>query len=88
MNKVGPAVGGIDLINYSELYHPMSHHHVACGDDKAHSMPSELFQAQNKAKLVQNGFYDKEALELDGGYQKARGPNYVLRPYDHRLKDN
>ena len=42
VNKFGPAAGGMDLINYSELYHPLSHHNVACGNDQMHQMPSDL----------------------------------------------
>ena len=42
VNKFGPTAGGIDLINYSELYHPLSHHNVACGNDQMHQMPSDL----------------------------------------------
>lgn len=36
VNKIGPVAGGIDLVNYSEIYHPLSHHNVACGNDRAH----------------------------------------------------
>ena len=51
-NKIGSAVGGVDLVNYSELYHPMSHHNVACGNDKPHEMPSNLLTGQAKVELV------------------------------------
>mmetsp|Transcript_36914 Transcript_36914/g.48515 ORF Transcript_36914/g.48515 Transcript_36914/m.48515 type:complete len:207 (+) Transcript_36914:132-752(+) len=34
VNKIGPAAGGMDLINYSELYHPLSHHNVSCGNER------------------------------------------------------
>ena len=46
VNRIGPRIGGIDLINYTELYHPLSHHHVTLGEDKAHQMPSDLMKAQ------------------------------------------
>jgi len=30
-NKIGTVASGLDLVNYSELYHPLSHHNVATG---------------------------------------------------------
>jgi len=51
-------------------------------------MPSDLLEAQNKAKLVQKGFYDKEALELVDGYPHAKTMDYKLRQLDTRLSDN
>ena len=88
VNKFGPAAGGIDLISYSELYHPLSHHNVACGNDRMHQMPSDLARVQAQSKLVQKGFYDKEALELDNKYEHTKPDSYGLRKLDPRLREN
>ena len=79
----------MDLVNYSELYHPLSHHNVACGNDKAHTMPTDLLTSQNKAELVQKGFYDKNALELSEKYTQNDRPDASrLRPLDPRFMEN
>jgi len=88
VNKVGPLVGGLDLVNYSELYHPLSHHNVACGNDRLNQMPSDLLKAQTQTQLVQKGFYDKEPLELANKYEHTKPASYTLRPLDHRLTEN
>ena len=59
---MGTSVGGIDLINYSELYHPMSHHHVSLGHNKVNVLPTDLDRARADAEMVQKGYYNKEAL--------------------------
>ena len=47
-NKSGTGVGGgIDLISYTELHHPMSHHNVAIGNDKPYTYPTDLQNARN-----------------------------------------
>lgn len=52
-------------------------------------MPSDLLATQNKATLVQKGFYDKEALELSEKYPHPPRPDsYILRPLDPRLLGN
>lgn len=65
---MGPAVGGIDLVNYGELYHPMSHHNVATGNDKPHVFPTDLYEARNNLEFVNNGFYNPEAVALKNAH--------------------
>jgi|LauGreDrversion4_2_1035121.scaffolds.fasta_scaffold154877_1 hypothetical protein len=33
-NKIGHEVTGCELINYSELYHPLSLHNIVTGKDR------------------------------------------------------
>ena len=47
-NKISNVATGRDLVNYSELYHPYSHHNVATGNDKPLIMPSDLQDAQDR----------------------------------------
>ena len=48
VNKSGAGVGGgIDLISYTELHHPMSHHNVTTGHDKVNTFPTDLQNARN-----------------------------------------
>jgi len=84
-NKIG-AVGGVDLVNYSELYHPLSHHNTASGTGTLSMFPSDVNEAAGKLQFVQNGFYNKQALEMKNTYQ----PNSVgiLRSLDTRLARN
>ena len=63
-NKIGAAVGGVDLINYSELDHPMSHHSIACGRDKLVVFPTDLVGARTNVEFIQQGFYAKEAMKM------------------------
>lgn len=39
---------GVDLVNYSELYHPMSLHNVACNKDRLMQTPSEVAEARDR----------------------------------------
>ena len=87
-NRSGAGVGGgIDLISYTELHHPMSHHNVACGADNLNTYPSDLKKARNEAELVQKGYYSKKALVLDNAYPEKKSGE-VLRPLDPRLEKN
>ena len=88
-NRVGTGLGGgIDLISYTELHHPMSHHNVATGHDHLkNTFPTDLENARKKAELVQKGYYAKEALVLDNAYPK-KVSGRVLRPLDPRLEKN
>lgn len=61
-------LGTVDLVNYSELHHPMSHHNVAIGNTRVNVLPTDLSQAGAAAELVQKGFYSKTALELKNAY--------------------
>ena len=45
VNKIGSIAGGVDLVNYSELYHPMSHHNVAIGSNQIRQFPSDSVEA-------------------------------------------
>jgi len=51
-NKHGPGVVGYDLVNYSELYHPLSHHNVTCANERLNQLPSDLLKAQTQTQLV------------------------------------
>lgn len=69
---MGGGVGGVDLVNYTEMHHPMSHHNVACGKDQPNIFPTDLEKARKEAKLVQKGFYSKDTFELQNGYQSQQ----------------
>jgi hypothetical protein len=45
VNKICSVAGGVDLVNYSELYHPMSHHNVATGNSQIRQFPSDAVEA-------------------------------------------
>ena len=52
-------------------------------------MPSDLLEAQQKAELVQKGFYDREPLELSHKYTGVPKHDPTrLRPLDPRLAAN
>lgn len=68
LNKIGGSVAGVDLVNYTEMHHPMSHHNVACGKDNPNVFPTDLEKARKEAVLVQKGFYSRETFELKNGY--------------------
>lgn len=70
-NKLGPVAGGIDLVNYSELHHPLSHHNISIGNDKQHAFPTELVDVRTETKLVQHGYYAKQALEVKSSLGKT-----------------
>ena len=59
---------GVDLVNYSELYHPLSLHNVACNRDRMLTVPSDLSEARDRLQFVQKGFYSKEALVSNNKY--------------------
>jgi hypothetical protein len=69
-NKFGATAGGVDLVNYSELHHPMSHHNVSIGNDRLTTFPTDLVGARTDAKLVKNGYYAKEALQVTNSLGK------------------
>ena len=70
-NKYGATAGGVDLVNYSELHHPMSHHNIAIGNDRLTSFPTDLVGARTDAKLVRHGYYAKEALQVTNSLGKT-----------------
>ena len=78
-------MGGVDLVNYTEMHHPMSHHNVACGKDNPNVFPTDLEKARKEAILVQKGFYSKETFELKNGYVSQQKPGRVLAPLDPRI---
>jgi hypothetical protein len=70
-------------VNYSELYHPYSHHNVAIGNDKPLIVPSDLEEAQNQLQFVQKGFYSNETLTLINKY--APQTQNLLQKTDPRM---
>jgi hypothetical protein len=70
-NKFGAVAGGVDLINYSELYHPLSHHNVSIGNDRQHTFPTDLVEAKADQTLVRHGFYARNALEATSSLGKT-----------------
>ena len=69
-NKLG-TTGSIDLVNYSELHHPLSHHNVATCNSVQHTFPTELVGTRANTKLVKHGFYAKEALKVTNSLGKT-----------------
>lgn len=51
-NKIGGQTGGLDLINYSELHHPLSHHNVSINNEKLLVFPSDLLVARTNVEFV------------------------------------
>ena len=56
-------------MNYSELYHPLSHHNITTGNDKLYYVPSDIDNAKDNLQFLQKGFYAKEALAMGNAYQ-------------------
>jgi hypothetical protein len=56
-NRVGGAAGGVDLVNYSELHHPLSHHNVTVGNDRLYTFPTDLAEVRTDVRLEQYGYY-------------------------------
>lgn len=86
VNKTGPLVGGTDLINYSELYHPHSLHNTVTGAVQPMQVPSEVDEAAQKFTLVQQGFYSAKTMASSGAY-KAQVEG-TLNRNDPRALDN
>jgi hypothetical protein len=90
-NKFGATAGGIDLVNYSEVHHPLSHHNVSIGNDRQHLFPTDLVGARSDTKLVQHGYYAKEALQVTNSLGRTAADYEVfdkpkhLNPLDPRI---
>jgi len=62
-NKFGATAGGVELVNYSELHHPMSLHNISIGNVKLTVFPTNLVGARTDSKLIKHGYYAEEALQ-------------------------
>lgn len=51
-NKFGATAGGVELVNYSELHHPMSLHNISIGNDRLNVFPTDLVGARTNSKLI------------------------------------
>lgn len=78
-----------NLVYRSDLDHPLSMHNQAAQLDKKMkvSFPQTRDQplpaGQKPAKFELNGFYDKEAVSLNGGFKPSK--NEFLQPVDNRI---
>lgn len=58
-NRIGTVAGGCDLVNYSELHHPLSLHNTVTGLGTPLIVPSDMKKAQTQLEFVQKGFYNQ-----------------------------
>ena len=73
------------MVNYSELYHPLSHHNVATGNDRLIQFPSDLEDARNRLQFGQNGFYAADSTSIHGAYPVKDAKGQILPPMDRRI---
>lgn len=77
------------MIYRTDIDHPNSMHNVTSGMSK--KMNVEFPKTENQingskardAKLTLNGYYDKEAMSLKGGFKEHK--NQFLNPVDTRM---
>lgn len=86
VNKIGAVVGGTDLVNYSELYHPYSLHNQITGANKPVTLPSDLESATAKFKLEPQGFYAKDTFKPTNTYTQQK--ETILNTFDPRVTTN
>lgn len=80
------------MVNYSELHHPLSHHNIAIGNDRQHTFPTDLVGTRAETRMVQNGFYAKDALKVTNSlgktaadYEEFDKQPRQLNPLDPRI---
>ena len=86
VNRIGTVVGGTDLVNYSELYHPYSLHNQITGATEPVKLPSDLEEATKKFRLEPQGFYAKETFKPTNTYLQQNPSD--LNMFDPRTLSN
>ena len=72
-------------MNYSELYHPFSHHNVTIGNDKPYKIPTEVNLAADRLVFHQKGFYAAEALTMSKETTYKAAKDHMLNTADPRM---